>query len=292
MITVVGIKFRENGKTEYYNPNGLDLKVGDEVLCDSAIGLRYGKVSQGNREIEEDKIENELLSVIRILTLKDKEKVIYIKERSKYAYIQSQKIIKKYGLDMKLLDAEYSFDFQKLMLTFSSEDRVDFRELLKELAQVFKVRIELRQIGIRDEVKVIGGLGPCGRVACCNLFLSDYGKVGIKMAKQQCLSLNPSNINGICGKIMCCIAYENDTYVENASLLPKINQIVKTPDGKGTVMYINILEKKVTVKLFGEESRLIEYRAEEIKAEDKEKQEKKEDVNSSIVDSQEDKENK
>ena len=264
MKNMVGIKFRENGKTEYFLPGENELNLGDEVLLDTSMGLRNGKIVQLNKEVEETEDQEEY-SVVRVLKKKKKKKIASNKEKAKTAFTQTQKIIKKYNLDMKLLEAEYTFDMQKLIFTFSSEDRVDFRELLKELAQIFKVRIELRQIGIRDEVKLIGGLGPCGRVACCNLFLSDYGKVGIKMAKQQSLSLSPTKINGICGKIMCCIAYENDTYVQNSAVLPKINQMVKTPEGRGIVMYLNILEKKVTVKILGDDERLLEFPAEEIK---------------------------
>ena len=282
MITVYGVKFKENGKVEYYLPGEYEIKVGDKVICETLVGIQYGEVVQ-ERQLDEEKQNSEIVettanseneenkelkTIIRMADEDDYKKMLENKNKAKLAFNNTLEIVKKYDLDMKLLDAEYSLDLQKLLFTFSAEDRVDFRELVKELAQIFKVRIELRQVGIRDEVKLIGGLGPCGRIACCNLFLSDYGKVGIKMAKQQCLSLSPTKINGICGKIMCCIGYENDTYVQNAASLPKINQKVKTRDGNGVVMYLNILEKKVTVKLFGDDERLQEYSAEEIKVYD------------------------
>lgn len=266
MKIVVGVKFKENGKLEYYSPENLELKVGDGVICEGPIGIQYGEIALANTEIDEEKLEEikPLNPIIRLATEKDKEKVKQNKEKAISAFLQTQQIIKKYDLEMKLLEAEYSLDLQKLMFTFSAEDRVDFRELVKELAQIFKVRIELRQIGIRDEVKLIGGIGPCGRIACCKSFLNDYGKVGIKMAKQQALSLSPTKINGICGKIMCCIAFENDTYVQNLAVLPKVNQRVKTPEGKGVVMYVNILEKKLTIKILEDEERLVVYPVEEI----------------------------
>lgn len=266
MINVVGIKFKQNGVIEYFNPEKNEYKVGTGVICESSLGIQYGEVCIPNTEIDETKLDCELplKPIIRYANLKDKEKVKANKQKAMNAFIQTDAIIKKNNLEMKLLEAEYSFDCTKLLFTFSSEDRVDFRELVKELATIFKVRIELRQVGIREEVKSIGGIGPCGRETCCATFLKEYGKVGIKMAKTQNLSLNPTKLNGLCGKIMCCIGYENEQYAENLEKMPKVNSEVLTPLGPGIVQFNNILAKKVTVKL-NEDAKTVEYNLDEIK---------------------------
>jgi len=266
-MQVVGVKFKQRDKITYFNPEKKLYNLGEGVICENQIGLMYGEISLTNTEISDDKLnlETPINPIIRIATMKDKLKVKANKQKAIESFIKANEIIKKFNLNMKLLEAEYTFDCQKLFLTFSSEERVDFRDLVKELANVFKVRIELRQVGLRDEVKIIGGIGPCGRATCCNTFLEETGKVGIKMAKLQNLSLSPTKLNGLCGKIMCCIAYENETYQEHIALLPKINTKVITKKGEGIVIYNNILEKKVTVKLNNDDGKYVEFPLEEIK---------------------------
>lgn len=248
-ITVVGIKFKENGKLYYFDPKGIDLKLGDGAIVETARGEEYGIVGGKIKEVDQSSIVSPLKPVIRKATEKDTKKHESNVEKAKTALKVTQELVDKLKLDMQLLETEYIFDGSKVIISFTSVNRVDFRELVKELASKLKTRIELRQIGIRDKSKAVGGIGICGRECCCNLYLNDFEKVSIKMAKTQNLSLNPTKISGLCGRLMCCLEYENPYYQEVTQKMPKVNSEVTTPEGKGTVMYTNILKQIVSVKL-------------------------------------------
>lgn len=248
-ITVVGIKFKENGKLYYFDPKGIDLKLGDGAIVETARGEEYGIVGGKIKEVDQSSIVSPLKPVIRKATEKDTKKHESNVEKAKTALKVTQELVDKLKLDMQLLETEYIFDGSKVIISFTSDNRVDFRELVKELASKLKTRIELRQIGIRDKSKAVGGIGICGRECCCNLYLNDFEKVSIKMAKTQNLSLNPTKISGLCGRLMCCLEYENPYYQEVTQKMPKVNSEVTTPEGKGTVMYTNILKQIVSVKL-------------------------------------------
>lgn len=247
MITVIGIRFRRAGKVYYFDPEEFTYEQGQHVIVETARGVEYGEVVISNRSIKSEEVIQPLKKVIRLATPEDDEKYHQNKLKQKEAFnICKEKII-KHGLDMKLIDVEYTFDNNKVLFYFTSYERVDFRELVKELASIFKTRIELRQIGVRDETKMCGGMGICGRSLCCNTFLGDFQPVSIKMAKEQSLSLNPIKISGICGRLMCCLKYEQDCYVEVRGRLPEVGDMVITPDGKGEVLSVNLLREQIKV---------------------------------------------
>ena len=220
MIKVIGVRFRDNGKIYYFSAGDLKVETGNHVIVETARGVEFGKVVLGNREVEEEKIVSTLKPVIRIATEEDEKIQKNNKIKSREAYEICLEKIKKHGLEMKLIDCEYTFDNNKVLFYFTADGRIDFRELVKDLASVFKTRIELRQIGVRDETKIMGGIGICGRSLCCNTFLSEFVPVSIKMAKEQNLSLNPTKISGVCGRLMCCLKNEQDTYEYLNSKLP------------------------------------------------------------------------
>jgi cell fate regulator YaaT (PSP1 superfamily) len=249
MISVVGVRFKKAGKIYYFDPDEIEIKKYDNVIVETARGLEFGEVVIGIREVSEDDIVSPLKKVIRIASNEDKEKNINNKEREKEAFEVCLKKIVDHGLSMKLIDVEYTFDNSKVIFYFVADGRIDFRELVKDLAAIFRTRIELRQIGVRDESKMIGGLGPCGRSMCCSTFLGDFEPVSIKMAKEQSLSLNPTKISGVCGRLMCCLNYEQSTYEDIRKRTPIVGSIVKTPDGEGEVVENNILIEKVKVRI-------------------------------------------
>lgn len=279
MLKVVGVKFRKAGKIYYFNPNDLELNLGDAVVVENSRGLELGYIGETLKEIDESELSEELMPVVRVATKKDLENFEKNKEKESQALLKAKELVNKYNLDMKFVDAEYTLDSSKVIINFTCEDRVDFRELVKELASILKTRIELRQIGIRDQAKIIGAIGNCGKECCCKMYLSDFDKVSIKMAKTQNLSLNPTKISGVCGRLMCCLAYENEFYAEIMSKMPKLNSKVKTKDGIGQVVYNDVLKERVVVKFVTEDSTKIEsYAIDEIKPvpnENKENQENK-----------------
>jgi len=267
MQKIVGVKFKPNGKIYYFNPNNIEFKENEEVVCDTNYGLEFGVVAIASGEIDDKELREPLRNIVRKATDKDKENVKKIKQKANEAFEEANKHIKELKLDMDLIDVQYLFDGSKCVFTFTSENRVDFRELIKLLASSLHTRIELRQVGIRDEAKAVGGIGPCGREVCCAKFLRDFEKVNIKMAKNQGLSLNPSNINGLCNRLMCCLSYENEHYAETLAIMPKLNSKVQTEDGEGTVVYNNILKKICSVKfvLPDETYKFADYPLEKIK---------------------------
>lgn len=246
MKEVIGVRFRENGKIYFFDPLNYKIDPGRFVIVETARGVEYGKVVLGRREIDEEKMSAPLKPIIRIADEKDTAQYEANKEKSKKAFDICLEKIKKHGLQMKLIDAEYTFDDNKVLFYFTADGRVDFRELVKDLAAVFKTRIELRQIGVRDETKIVGGIGICGRELCCHKHLSEFVPVSIKMAKEQNLSLNPTKISGVCGRLMCCLKHEQDTYEYLNDKLPNVGDVVKTVDGKrGEVSSVNVLRQKV-----------------------------------------------
>lgn len=246
MKEVIGVRFRENGKIYFFDPLNYNVDPGRFVIVETARGVEYGKVVLGRREIDEEKMSAPLKPIIRIADEKDTAQYEANKEKSKKAFDICLEKIKKHGLQMKLIDAEYTFDDNKVLFYFTADGRVDFRELVKDLAAVFKTRIELRQIGVRDETKIVGGIGICGRELCCHKHLSEFVPVSIKMAKEQNLSLNPTKISGVCGRLMCCLKHEQDTYEYLNDKLPNVGDVVKTVDGKrGEVSAVNVLRQKV-----------------------------------------------
>lgn len=267
MTNVVGIRFRTAGKIYYFGPKDIDFKRGDHVIVETARGVEYGTVVLPNMEVDDEKITQPLKLVIRKATQEDDEKEKKNRQKEKEAYKICQEKILKHGLEMKLINAEYTFDNNKVLFYFTADGRVDFRELVKDLASVFRTRIELRQVGVRDETKILGGMGICGRPLCCHIYLSDFAPVSIKMAKEQSLSLNPTKISGICGRLMCCLKNESDVYEELNRKLPRIGEMVVAHDGtKGEVRETNVL--KQTVKLIVEidgEKEIKEYNVDELK---------------------------
>ena len=248
MIKVIGVRFRDNGKIYYFSAGDFNVETGNNVIVETARGVEFGKVVLGNREVEEEKIVSTLKSVIRIATEEDEKIQKNNKIKSREAYEICLEKIKKHGLEMKLIDCEYTFDNNKVLFYFTADGRIDFRELVKDLAAVFKTRIELRQIGVRDETKIMGGIGICGRSLCCNTFLSEFVPVSIKMAKEQNLSLNPTKISGVCGRLMCCLKNEQDTYEYLNSKLPNNGDEVHLKDGtKGIVQGVNVLRQRVKI---------------------------------------------
>jgi len=249
MIKIIGVKFKTVGKIYYFDPGDLEINAGVYVIVETARGIEYGEVVIPVSEVDESEIVSPLKKVIRIANEEDAKQVELNKKKEKEAFDICVDKIQKHGLDMKLINVEYTFDTNKILFYFTSGSRVDFRELVKDLATVFRTRIELRQIGVRDEAKMLGGLGSCGRQLCCASYLNEFQPVSIKMAKEQGLSLNPTKISGTCGRLMCCLKYEQDNYEELIRITPKAGAIVSTPDGKGTVWSISLLTGVVKVKL-------------------------------------------
>lgn len=265
MIKVVGVRFKKAGKIYYFDPADMNIQKDTYVVVETARGIEFGECVIGIKEISEDDIVAPLKSVLRIATEEDITKHFKNKDKEKDAFEICLKKIQEHGLIMKLIDVEYTFDNNKVIFYFTADGRVDFRELVKDLATIFKTRIELRQIGVRDEAKMLGGLGPCGRTLCCSTFLGDFASVSIKMAKEQNLSLNPTKISGICGRLMCCLNYEQSTYEDIRKRMPKVGSIVKTDEGTGEVFSNNIVKESVKVKIRkGEEEILEEFKIENI----------------------------
>ena len=266
MIEVAGIRFKKVGKIYYFSPGKLKLKAGDHVIVETSRGIEYGTVAVPFKTVSEEDIVPPLKSILRIATPDDDKQIEINREKEKEAMQVCQEKIKSHNLDMKLIDVEYTFDHNKILFYFSADGRIDFRELVRDLAGVFKTRIELRQIGVRDEAKMMGGLGICGRQLCCSLFLSDFDPVSIKMAKEQNLSLNPTKISGTCGRLMCCLKNEQEAYEDILKNTPGVGSIVKTPDGKGAVTAVSVLKGIITVAVEdGEEKKLKDYHVDDLK---------------------------
>ncbi len=276
MVKIVGVRFRNAGKVYYFDPKNYKLRAGDHVIVETARGVEYGTVIGGVKEVPEEKIVPPLKSVIRAATQEDDARAQKNRAREKEALRICGEKIRKHGLEMKLIDAEYTFDNNKVLFYFTADGRIDFRELVKDLAAVFKMRIELRQIGVRDETKILGGIGICGRVLCCNSFLSEFAPVSIKMAKEQNLSLNPTKISGVCGRLMCCLKNEEDTYEYLNSRLPGIGDSVTTSEGlKGEVQSVNVLRQRVKVLVdVNDEKELQEFDVKELKFKPRRRKEK------------------
>ena len=267
MVKIVGIRFRTAGKIYYFDPLDFELETAMHVIVETARGIEMGTVLIPPKEVEDDKVVSTLKPVIRIATDEDEKIISKNKDKEKEAFAICKEKIIKHGLEMKLVDAEYTFDNNKLLFYFTADGRIDFRDLVKDLAAVFRTRIELRQIGVRDETKMMGGIGICGRALCCSSYLSDFVPVSIKMAKEQNLSLNPTKISGVCGRLMCCLKYEQDTYEYLNSRLPAVGEKVKTPEGiVGEVKSISVLRQLVKVIIDnGDEKELREYTVDELK---------------------------
>ena len=259
MAKITGVVFKEGGKVYYFAPGKERYKEGMGVIVETSRGVEYATVVIPFAEVEDSKIVSPLKPIMRIATVKDKETHRKNLEKKDDALKTVAEKIEKHNLDMKLIDCEFTFDGAKAIFYYTAPQRVDFRELVKELSQVFKMRIELRQVGIRDEIKMIGGLAPCGRECCCASCLPEFNKVSIKMAKNQGLSLNPSKISGLCGRLMCCLAYENDYYADACKKMPKLGSEVTTPDGKGTVVNVNMLKMEVRVRIDDKEKDIFTY---------------------------------
>lgn len=273
MIKVIGVRFRNVGKIYYFSPKDLEIRAGDHVIVETARGVEYGNVVLPPREVKEEKVVQPLKDVIRIANEQDRRKEETNRKKEKEAYRICQKKIREHGLEMKLIDVEYTFDNNKILFYFTADGRIDFRELVKDLAAVFKTRIELRQIGVRDETKILGGIGICGRELCCHTYLSEFVPVSIKMAKEQNLSLNPSKISGVCGRLMCCLKNEEETYEELNRRLPNTGDKVTTPEGlKGEVQSVNVLRQLVKVVVdIDDEKEVREYQASELKFKSRQK---------------------
>jgi len=267
LTDVIGVRFKDAGKVYFFDPGELSFAQGDFVVVETARGVEMGEVTMENRKVEDDKVVSPLKKVIRMADEKDLARVEENRQRQKEAMRICEEKIAKHKLDMKLIDAEYTFDNSKILFYFTAEGRVDFRELVKDLAAVFRTRIELRQIGVRDEAKMLGGLGVCGRPVCCASFLGEFQPVSIKMAKEQSLSLNPTKISGTCGRLMCCLKYEQEAYDDLIRTTPHMSSVVMTPDGKGTVCEVNLLKGVLKVRLDDIEgdSAVRSYNKEELK---------------------------
>jgi len=266
MVKVVGVRFKKAGKVYYFDPEDLNIDVNTHVIVETARGIEFGEVVIPNREVPEDKIVAPLKKVLRIATEEDIKHAEENSKKEKEAFEICLQKIKNHNLEMKLIDVEYTFDNNKILFYFTADGRVDFRELVKDLAAVFKTRIELRQIGVRDESKMMGGMGICGRVLCCKSFLGEFQPVSIKMAKEQGLSLNPTKISGACGRLMCCLKYEQEVYEELLKKTPNVGAIVDTPEGQGVVMEVGLLKGMVKVKLDkGNETDLEVFNVDDIK---------------------------
>lgn len=245
MTKVVGVRFRNVGKIYYFSPKNYEIKTGDHVIVETARGIEYGKVVLAPREVSDDSVVHPLKEVLRVATKDDDERESQNRSKERDAFKICQKKIREHGLEMKLIDAEYTFDNNKVLFYFTADGRIDFRQLVKDLASIFKTRIELRQIGVRDEAKMMNGIGICGRPLCCATFLGDFQPVSIKMAKEQSLSLNPTKISGICGRLMCCLKYEEDVYEELNKKMPSVGDIISTVDGTGEILSTNVLMQVV-----------------------------------------------
>lgn len=249
MAEIIGVRFKNVGKIYYFDPDGKQIDNGQRVIVETARGVECGEVALSNRIVEDSEIVSPLKKVIRIATREDLQKITENKKKEQEALEICQQKINEHKLDMKLVDVEYTFDNNKILFYFTADGRVDFRELVKDLAAIFRTRIELRQIGVRDESKMLGGLGICGRPFCCSTFLGEFQPVSIKMAKEQSLSLNPTKISGTCGRLMCCLKYEQDVYEQLLKITPKVGAIVNSPDGKGQVIDSNLLTGMIKVRL-------------------------------------------
>ncbi len=266
MVKVVGVRFKTAGKIYYFDPGELNIDVDNHVIVETARGIEYGKVVISNREVHEEAIVAPLKKVIRIAAEKDSQQAAENQKKEKQAYETCLQKIKEHNLGMKLIDVEYTFDNNKILFYFTAEGRIDFRELVKDLATIFKTRIELRQIGVRDETKMLGGTGFCGRELCCSVYLGEFEPVSIKMAKEQSLSINPAKISGTCGRLMCCLRYEHEVYEEKLKRVPKVGAVVSTPNGQGIVMEVNLLKEMIKVKLDeGDQADLKVFDANEVK---------------------------
>lgn len=277
MTTIIGVRFRQAGKVYYFDPAGLDIKQGDNVIVETARGVEYGYVVLGCREVEDEKVVQPLKAVMRLATPEDDAIEKRNKEKEKDAFQICLEKIAKHGLEMKLIDCEYTFDNNKVLFYFTADGRIDFRELVKDLASVFKTRIELRQIGVRDETKIVGGIGICGRPMCCHTYLADFAPVSIKMAKEQNLSLNPTKISGVCGRLMCCLKNEEEAYEYLNSKLPNVGDYVTTNDNlKGEVSSVSVLKQlvKVIVTLENDEKEIREYKVDDLRFRPKKRKEK------------------
>lgn len=263
MYDVVGVRFKKAGKIYYFDPGDLTIPDGEFVIVETIRGVEFGRVVINKKQVSEHDVVLPLKKVIRIAEPKDKLIVEENKQAASEAYDVCVQKIQAHNLDMKLVDVEYTFDRNKVIFYFTADGRIDFRELVKDLAAIFRTRIELRQIGVRDEAKLLGGIGPCGRMLCCSTFLGDFEPVSIKMAKDQNLSLNPTKISGLCGRLMCCLKYENDEYETAKEQLPDIGSTIKTPEGSGRVIGLNILERIIQVELSNREQ-ILEYTLDEI----------------------------
>ncbi|HIS31624.1 MAG TPA: stage 0 sporulation family protein [Candidatus Limivivens intestinipullorum] len=276
MTKIVGVRFRTAGKIYYFDPKKMPIRKGDHVIVETARGIEYGNVVAGVHEVPDEKVIQPLKAVIRIATPEDDAREARNREKEKEAMRICLEKIRKHNLEMKLIDAEYTFDNNKVLFYFTADGRIDFRELVKDLASVFKTRIELRQIGVRDETKIIGGIGICGRPLCCHTFLSEFAPVSIRMAKEQNLSLNPAKISGVCGRLMCCLKNEQETYEYLNSRLPGNGDTVQTDDGfKGIVQSVNVLRQLVKVVVENnDEKEIREYPADRLKFKPRKKKEK------------------
>lgn len=277
MIKVVGVRFRTAGKVYFFDPLDMRITSGQSVIVETARGVEYGYVVMGVKEVEDEKVIQPLKPVIRIASSADIEQANKNREKEKEAFRICQEKIRKHDLEMKLIDAEYTFDNNKVLFYFTADGRIDFRELVKDLAGVFRTRIELRQIGVRDETKILGGLGICGRELCCKTYLSEFAPVSIKMAKEQNLSLNPVKISGVCGRLMCCLKNEEETYEYLNSTLPNVGDVVTTPDGqRGEVQSVSVLRQlvKVMVHIGQDEKEVQEFKAADLKYKSRRKKDK------------------
>ncbi|MEH6943594.1 PSP1 domain-containing protein [Bacillus sp. JJ722] len=263
MYDVVGVRFKKAGKIYYFDPGDFDIPKDEFVIVETARGVEFGRVVIARKQVEEHDVVLPLKKVLRIADAKDRLIVDENKKAATEAYEVCGQKVEEHELDMKLIDVEYTFDRNKVIFYFTADGRVDFRELVKDLAAIFRTRIELRQIGVRDEAKMLGGIGPCGRMLCCSTYLGDFEPVSIKMAKDQNLSLNPTKISGLCGRLMCCLKYENDEYETAKEQLPDLGDMVTTPNGTGKVVGLNILERVLQVELV-ENGRVLEFTLEEI----------------------------
>ncbi|TFJ93018.1 PSP1 domain-containing protein [Lentibacillus salicampi] len=263
MVEVIGVRFKKAGKLYYFDPGNNDLEIDQYVVVETVRGIEFGRVVITNRQVDEEDVVLPLKRVIRVADEQDKRTVVENQELAEVALESCTQKIKDHQLDMNLANVEYTFDRNKIIFYFTADGRVDFRNLVKDLAATFKTRIELRQIGVRDEAKMLGGVGPCGRLLCCSTFLGDFEPVSIKMAKDQNLSLNPAKISGLCGRLMCCLKYENDNYETAKRELPDIGEHVKTPYGEGKVTGLNILERVIHIEI-PEKERVIEYTLDEM----------------------------
>ncbi|MGM0904620.1 stage 0 sporulation family protein [Mesobacillus maritimus] len=263
MYDVVGVRFKKAGKIYYFDPGELAIQKDDFVIVETVRGVEFGKVVVAKKQVGENDVVLPLKKVVRIADQKDRIIVDENKAAAKEAYEVCGQKVNEHQLDMKLVDVEYTFDRNKVIFYFTADGRVDFRELVKDLAAIFRTRIELRQIGVRDEAKMLGGVGPCGRMLCCSTFLGDFDPVSIKMAKDQNLSLNPTKISGLCGRLMCCLKYENDNYESAKELLPDLGEFIETPNGRGKVVGLNILQHVMQVE-FPSQGRVLEYTLDEV----------------------------